>query len=73
MNEIKPTILIKLNLIKKLNELYYEAGGATLPSAYKSAVIDMIDTVIYHVDDCLAEAALSAADTNVGNKGTGDE
>lgn len=36
---------LKIKLIQQHIQTYYEAGGAALPSAYKSAVIDMIDTV----------------------------
>lgn len=36
---------LKLKLIQRCVQTYYEAGGSTLPSAYKSAMLDMIDTV----------------------------
>lgn len=37
----------KLNFIQNIISTYYKAGGSTLPSAYKSAVLDMIDMIAY--------------------------
>lgn len=38
---------LKLKLIQQHIQTYYEAGGAELPSEYKSAVIDMLDMIAH--------------------------
>lgn len=38
---------LKLKLIQQHIQTYYEAGGAALPSAYKSAVLDMLDMIAH--------------------------